>query len=150
MRATLTLSVVAALVLAASAFGGERYLGTITTWDGGYAANMSLMDAGFPIGIGAKLSIQPDQHACVCVDSHVNNNGAMACNCTTGVTVPAGSLFQTSCSPKGSSFVIIEVLSDAGVYDGGRYPASCTVAVSALDAGTVNTRVFERIGTEAN
>ena len=155
MSRILGFAVVAALVTSA-AFGGERYLGTIVTWDGGYAANMSLMDAGFIIGQGSKLSVQPDGHAYVCVDSHINASGVLSCSSTSGVLVPAGALFTTSCSAVGKKFYIQESVSitlpDGGpstlANDAGLFGPSCSVAVVALDGGTVNTKVFDRLGTE--
>lgn len=141
-----------AFVVATTASAHDRYLGTITVWDGGYAANMSLMDAGFLIGQGAKLSIQPSKDTCVCVDSHTMTSGVLSCNCTTGVLVPAGAFFQTSCSPTGKKFYITEsvLLSDGGTAanDAGLFGPSCSVACVALDAGTSTCTVFERLGTE--
>ena len=151
MKRVLTLSVVAALaVLAGEAFGAERFLGTVTVSDGGFTANARQTDAGFYIPVVAKISVQPDGHAFVCVDSHVYSSGRMSCTASSGVLVPAGVLFSSSCAKRPTSALVPEILADGGVWDAGLFGPTCTVACKALDGGTVNCAVFERYGDEAN
>lgn len=156
MRALLTLSVVAALALGASALGGENYLGTVRANDGGTGStaawNFIALDSGFFVPPSSKISVQPDGGAYVCLDTHATNAGTVTCNGTNGVLVPGGALFQTSC---GQMTVRPYVTENVLLGDGGISATStrmsiqtCTVACVPASGTTVSCAVFSRSGTE--
>lgn len=152
---------VAALLVAPLALGGEVYLGTIThAGDAGRNAvhNLTQPDAGFPIGPGTRISVQPSDYAYICVDSQYLNAGKTTCSATNGVLVPGGALFLSSCQTTGPSVLctVQDLQADGGFsVDGGGTSStvsirSCTVAAVSYDGGAMTTKVFSRLGNESN
>ena len=115
------------LLLAAPAFAGEKYLGTIVATT--VKSNDSTA-ASFYVPNSAKLSIQCDASAYVLTDSSATLTTA------NGVKVSADTIFPTSTGP---NYRLNGA--DAGANGGASVQA---LAVS----GTANCKVFERTGTE--
>ena len=114
----------AACLIAATAWAGERFIGTISA---STSFNNSTTDAGFAIPSNQKLSIQCTEGAYVVICDKLTGCTATS---TTGVKLPADALFQTSTPSTTTGAAYVAILS------------------TLTDGGYSNCRVFTRSGTE--
>lgn len=101
----------AACLIAATAWAGERYIGTISA---STSFNNSTTDAGFAIPSNQRLSVQCDEASFIRVCDKLSGCTATTVN---GVKVSQGELFETSTPSTTSGAAFVAVLST--VTDGG-------------------------------
>lgn len=115
------------LLVATSAFAGEKLLGTLVATT---VVNNQTTATPFYVPTSAKITIQCDAAAYVLTDS------STALTSTNGLKLSADAIFPTS-----TGIYRMPALSDAGTAGG--------ASIQALSvSGTANCRVFERSGTE--
>lgn len=130
------------VILGLSAWGGEVYVGTISSFDGGVSDNRYLPDGGFAIGAGnsMEISVQCASTVAVYVCTDVARAG---CTTSTGALLSPGELRRTSL--KRSTVALAPVLSDGG------FVAVAGGVVSILPVGgatAATCKVFGRSGRE--
>ena len=111
--------------VALCAWAGDRYLGTITST--GSSVNAGSTSSPFSIPTGAKLTVQCD------ATTYLNTDTKTAVTSSNGVKLSADQAWQTSTGYQ-------TVTNDGGV------PSSIVNVISS--SGTVNCKVFQRLGTE--
>lgn len=124
--------------LSVAAWGGEVYIGTITSYDGGVTSNRYLSDGGFGIGYPMRVSLQCSADCYICTD-----RDRASCDATRGVKVLAETLFPTSVD--NSSNALAPTLPDGGftVIGGGLISV-----VPATSSAAMTCDVFGRSGRE--
>ena len=123
---------VCACILAAPAFAGEKYLGTIAGTTGPTSKNNHNTATPFKIPPMAKVTVQCDAAAYIATD-------VITATSTNGVKVSADSAFPTS----------VGVNLDAPSTDAGVSAITNSAVISVIGvSGAANCKVFERRGSE--